>query len=251
MSQNIITTTSANKKASDDTLSTTNPTSPTTSITKQSSSPANTTPNPSNTTSSNHKTTDKTPKPSASSIPMARLEDDFLEDLKKTKANISMFELMKIPQIHENFIKTLQGKTSTGTQEINIGTKKGTTKASSSNNYTQSKSQIVTNASLTGQRSRSTTPPFLITFEIFNRNVHKCMVDSRASSNVMPLKVCEYINVRPEQYDIQIIQLDTTRVKVIEELKNVLIKMFVDPKVNQTIDIIVVDIPDNYGMLLS
>jgi hypothetical protein len=36
------------------------------------------------------------------------LEYDFVEDLKRTKANISLFKLMKLPQIQENFIKTLQ-----------------------------------------------------------------------------------------------------------------------------------------------
>jgi hypothetical protein len=49
------------------------------------------------------------------------------------------------------------------------------------------------------------TPALLITFEIFNRNVHNCMVDFGASSNVMPLKVYENINVKPEASDIQVI----------------------------------------------
>ena len=49
-------------------------------------------------------------------------------------------------------------------------------------------------ASLIGNNSKSTTPPFLLTFNIFNRNVHNCMVDSRASSNVMPLSVCKRLN---------------------------------------------------------
>jgi hypothetical protein len=133
------------------------------------------------------------------------LEYDFLEDLKKTKANISLFELMKIPQIQENFIKTLQGKASTGTKEINARMKKGTTKSSPSRNYTSSKIQVATNISLTRQRSRYTTTPFLITFEIFNMNVHNYMVDSGASSNVIVLKFFENINVKPEASDIQII----------------------------------------------
>jgi hypothetical protein len=34
--------------------------------------------------------------------------------------------------------------------------------------------------------TRKNVPPFLLTFEIFNKNVHNCMVDSGASSNVMP-----------------------------------------------------------------
>jgi hypothetical protein len=77
------------------------------------------------------------------------------------------------------------------------------------------------------------------------------MVDSRASSNVMPLKVCEKLNFKPEESNIQIIQLDRTQVKVIGEQKNVLIRMSSNPKIHQTIDIIVVDILDNYGMILS
>jgi len=77
------------------------------------------------------------------------------------------------------------------------------------------------------------------------------MVDSRASSNFILLKVCEKLNAKPEPSHIHIIQLDKTRVKVIGELKKVLIGMFANPKVHQTIDIIVVDIPNNYGMLLS
>jgi hypothetical protein len=36
------------------------------------------------------------------------------------------------------------------------------------------------------------------------------MVDLCASSNVMPLKICEKLNVKPEKSDIQIIQLDRT-----------------------------------------
>ena len=34
--------------------------------------------------------------------------------------------------------------------------------------------------------TRKNVPPFLLTFEIFNKNVNNCMVDSGASSNVMP-----------------------------------------------------------------
>jgi len=77
------------------------------------------------------------------------------------------------------------------------------------------------------------------------------MVDLGASFNVMPLKVCEKLNLKLEESDIQIIQLDRTRVKVIGELNNVLIRFSSNPKVHQTIDIIVVDIPYTYGMLLS
>jgi hypothetical protein len=163
MSQNVVTIRSASKKASNDTPNTIDPTSPTIPISKQPYFPTNTTPISSKTTSSNPKMIDQTPKPNILSTPLARLEYDFLEDLKKTKAKISLFELMNIPRIQEKFIKTLQGKTSSRTKEVNTGTKKGTTKVSSSNNSTPSKIQVATIASLTGQSSISTTPPFLVT----------------------------------------------------------------------------------------
>ena len=37
-------------------------------------------------------------------------------------------------------------------------------------------------------------PPFLLMLEIFNYNVHNCLVDSGASVNVMPLPVPKEIN---------------------------------------------------------
>jgi len=107
ISKNVVTTRNVGKKVSDDAPGTTNPTSPTTSTPKQPSSSTNTTPNSPKTTPSNPKTIDQTTKPNVSPTPLAKLEYEFLEDMKKTKDNISLFELMKIPQIQENFIKTL------------------------------------------------------------------------------------------------------------------------------------------------
>ena len=72
-----------------------------------------------------------------------------------------------------------------------------------------------------GIKSRSQTPPFLLTIEIFNRNVHNCLVDSRASSNVMSYLVCKRLNVEPQMSKTKIIQLDRSNVKVFRELKDV------------------------------
>jgi hypothetical protein len=210
MSQNVVTTISASKKTLEDTPSNSNPPTSTTSSTKQASSSSKTTPNPSKTKPSDRKAFNQAPKPNASSMPLAKMEYDFLEDMNNTKSKISLFELIKIPQIQENFIKNMQGKISICTKKINVGMKKGMTKTISSSNNTPSKIQVAMNASLTRQRSISTTPPFLVTFEIFNRNVHNCMVDSGDPYNVMPLNVCEKFNVKPEPSSIHIAQLHRT-----------------------------------------
>ena len=77
------------------------------------------------------------------------------------------------------------------------------------------------------------------------------MVDSGASSNVMPWSVCQKINTEVEPSTLKIIQLDRTSVKVVGELKNELIRLLSNPKVHQVIDIIVVDIPEVYVLFLS
>ena len=98
---------------------------------------------------------------------------------------------------------------------------------------------------------KSHTFPLLLTFEIFNHNVHNCLVDSRASSNVMPLSICKNINGQPTPSPSKTIQLDRFVVKVIGEMKDVLIILSVDPRVCQFIDIIVVDILEAYSFILT
>ena len=50
---------------------------------------------------------------------------------------------------------------------------------------------------LISMKSRSQTPPFLLTLEIFNRNVHNCLVDSGALLNVIPYLVSKKLDAEP------------------------------------------------------
>jgi hypothetical protein len=77
------------------------------------------------------------------------------------------------------------------------------------------------------------------------------MVDSGESSNVMPLSIFHKINAKVKPFDLKIIQLDRTNVKVMSELKNMFVKLSSNTKVHQIIDIIVFYIPEFYGILLS
>jgi hypothetical protein len=104
--------------------------------------------------------------------------------------------------------------------------------------------------SLIGRKSRSETLPFLLTFEIFNQNVHNFLVDSNASSDVMPYLVCKKLNVKPEMIKNKIAQLDSSHEKVLGELKDVMIHLASNSKVHQMIDIIIVDIPKAYSIIL-
>ena len=86
-------------------------------------------------------------------------------------------------------------------------------------------------SSLIGKNSKSTTPPFLLSFKFFNRNVHNCMVDFGAYSNVMPLSVCKRLNGKYVPSNSQITQLDRRNVRVVGEMKDVLVRIACNPSV--------------------
>jgi hypothetical protein len=67
----------------------------------------------------------------------------------------------------------------------------------------------------------------------------------------MPLSICKKLNAFPLKSDKHVIKLDRTQVKVMGELKDVMIRIATHPKFVQVIDIIVVDIPEAYRLLLS
>lgn len=50
---------------------------------------------------------------------------------------------------------------------------------------------------------------------------------------------------------VHIVQLDRTKVQVLEEINSVTIRLSTNPRVVQRIDILVIDIPEFYGLILS
>ena len=67
----------------------------------------------------------------------------------------------------------------------------------------------------------------------------------------MPLSICNKLNATWEPCPIQIVQLDKYKFKVVGRLRNVLLRLSVDLGIHQTIDIMIADIPETYGMWLS
>jgi hypothetical protein len=170
-----------------------------------------------------------------------KLEYNIVQDLKKLKDNISVMDICRIPQ--EKYfllqaLKSVENPMTSNEQEINL-TSIDLVNKPTVNTYSEDK------------KVKPFVPPFLLMFEVFNRNLHNCLVDLGASSNVIPLSICKKINFVPLKSDKQVIQLDRTEVKVMGELRDVLIRIVTHPKFVQVIYIIVVDIPEAYRLLLS
>jgi hypothetical protein len=170
-----------------------------------------------------------------------KLDYNVVEDLKKLKANISVMDICRIPQQKEFLLQALNSVE-------NLMAGNGLERNLSSTDLV---GKPTVNTCSGDRKENPFVPPFLLMFEVFNRNLHNCLVDSGASSNVMPLSVCKKLNAIPLKSDKHVIQLDRTQVKVIGELKDVMIRISTHPTFVQVIDIIVVDIPEAYGLLLS
>jgi hypothetical protein len=170
-----------------------------------------------------------------------KLDYNVVEDLKNLRANISVMDMCRIPQQKDFLLQALSS----------VGNPTMTSDLERNMSSTDPVSKPTVNTCSGDRRENPFVPPFLLTFEVFNRNLHNFLVDSGVSSNVMPLAICNKLGVVPLKSDKHVIQLDRTQVKVMGELKDVMIRIMTHPNFVQVIDIIVVDIPEAYGLLLS
>ena len=121
--------------------------------------------------------------------------------MERTRANISLHELTKLRQKQKNLLRELKVVPLTPlpsaivTQDAyDMG------KPPSSSNKVNSTYLV-----LIGDRSITHTPPILLTYDIFNRNIHNCLVDSGASPNIMPRTVCTKLNITPQKSVVHIV----------------------------------------------
>ena len=144
----------------------------------------------------------------------------------------------------DNSKETLKGKSTKSTKIVKVSSVANTSNVEYKEKTTmeEKRANPRVDGSLVGIKSQSQTPPFLLTFDIFNRNVHNYLVDLGDSSNVIPYSICKKLNAKPQICKTKIFQLDQSHVNVFGELKDVLIRLSSNSKVNQTINIIVVDI---------
>lgn len=177
--------------------------------------------------------------PLDTSVSLASLDYNIVEDMKKTHEKISLYELIKIMSQSDILLRVLGENYVNQATSLNKGSGKSPHTLTSILN------------TLHMEEANSLYHPFLLSFEIFNFNFHKWLVDSSASSNVKPLSVAKKINAQWSKTSAQIIQLDKNFVSAIGELRDVIIRLTSDERVHQCINIVVMDIPNAYGVLLS
>jgi hypothetical protein len=173
-------------------------------------------------------------KPSTSNLPpleapkteRVNLNFDFEGALSKMHVTIPLKEVIKVPSIKERFDKFLKG--SDGPMDPPI--------------------------MLQADHFRvqyDEHPPFFMTLLMNNKSLNNCMLDSRAGANMMSLKVMQQLVLKVTRPYKNVCGFESKSIPTngVVEIVEVCLKEYPEKVID--IDIVIVDVPDVWGMLLS
>jgi hypothetical protein len=101
---------------------------------------------------------------------------------------------------------------------------------------------------------RGKIPPFYISIEKRDVALHNCLVDIGTTNNIMPLMVMEALGMNCTKYyenGESIYAIDSRKVPAYGEIKDFYVGITVDPHIITVFNIIVVELPPAYGVVLG
>jgi len=94
-------------------------------------------------------------------------------------------------------------------------------------------------------------PTFYMTLEIDEYILHNCLVDSGAAMTIMPKVVYDVMGLPLTRTSMGVLQLESTLVKIVGVIKDVVLKVHKCPSVIITQEIMVVELSPLFGLCLS
>ena len=92
--------------------------------------------------------------------------------------------------------------------------------------------------------------PFYTSLNIHDKVLHNCLMDLGASHNLMPKFVMDELGLEVTKTYHDLYSFDSRKVKCLGVIKDMVVTLFQLPMKSILMDIIVVDIPPKFGMLL-
>jgi ribonuclease HI len=154
--------------------------------------------------------------------------------LNNAKILVPVLEIMKIPSQREKLLKAVHEPPKSIIQKQPVVA------------Y-QDAPVILQNWDRTNQKNL----PFYLSLLVNDKVLHNCMLDSGASSNVMTKKVMEQLNLRISRPYHNICALDSQTIEVFGLIKGLQVYLKAFPNIMIEMDIVVIDVPDLWGMLLN
>jgi hypothetical protein len=95
------------------------------------------------------------------------------------------------------------------------------------------------------------SPPFYTSLNTHDKVLHNCLMDSGASHNLMPKIVMEELGLEVTKAYHDLYSFDSRRVQCLGVIKDLVVSLFQLPMKSVVMDIVVVDVPPEFGMMLS
>jgi hypothetical protein len=155
-----------------------------------------------------------------------QLNIDVASMFGKLNMTVPVTEMCKIPSVKREILKVLQVPTEKEDPPIILNT-------------------------MYLDRPRDMNPPFYLSLGMNGLHLNNCMLDSGASTNVMSLKVMEQLGLKTTRPYGNVCGIDSRRVKVFGVCEDVEVFLIDFPHISLLMDILVIDVLDAWGMLLS
>ena len=168
-------------------------------------------------------------------------------ELAKVKIPIPLSELLSKDAYRSQVIKALTIEPDIGMNALTIGS----TNHSNTVNLTDDQPELLFGPEVDGRDDTGDVAPFYSSLNIHDLIFHNAMLDSGASHNMMPKAVMEKLGMEVTRPYKDLHSFDSSNVRCIGLIKDLCITLVQIPVKSMVMDVVVVDIPPNYGMLLS
>jgi hypothetical protein len=159
----------------------------------------------------------------------------FENEIQKIKIHVPFLELVKHEDFKRYLYKMLQPKPSSyPTDLVNL----------------QNENPAIILGPLVEDRDDS-SPPFYTSLNIHDKLLHNCLMDSEASHNLMRKNVMEEFGLEVTKNYHDLYSFDSRKVKCLRVIKDLVVSLFQFPMKSVVMDIVVVDVPPKFWMLLS
>jgi hypothetical protein len=95
------------------------------------------------------------------------------------------------------------------------------------------------------------SPPFYTSLNIHDKVLHNCLMDSRASHNLMSKTVMDELGLEVTKPYPDFYSFDSRKVQCLGVIKDLVVTLFQLPMKSVVMDIVVADVPPKFSMLLS
>jgi hypothetical protein len=101
------------------------------------------------------------------------------------------------------------------------------------------------------KRNTKDVPPFYVNLKVHDMTRHNAMLDFGVSHNLMPKMIMNELGLDITRSYKDIFSFDLRKFKCLGLIKDLVMSLAQIPSKNMVMDVVVADIPPNFGMLLS